>query len=205
MLWLVRPRLAVCGHIHESRGAEIIKWDLDSPDVEHREAGSEQWVDPGRGNKKMSFLDLTKKGGRPIANNGPISGDDGLEKHDPGPSRTGPTGSLATQSLQYEYQTPWSIATTAAPDTFQRGLSHAKSSFFTVPKESSIPATVGQSDIPLSSRCDLQVLSNRLGRKETCVVNAAIMASSWPHKGASGKKFNKPIVVDIDLPVWTKQ
>jgi hypothetical protein len=27
------------------------------------------------------------------------------------------------------------------------------------------------------------------------------MSSSWPH-GAGGKKFNKPIVVDIDLPVW---
>ena len=41
-----------------------------------------------------------------------------------------------------------------------------------------------------------------VGREETCVINAAIMASSWPHKGKDGKKYNKPIVVDVDLPTW---
>ncbi|OKL60308.1 hypothetical protein UA08_04136 [Talaromyces atroroseus] len=37
-------------------------------------------------------------------------------------------------------------------------------------------------------------------RKETCIVNAAIMAKSWPYVG--GKAFNRPIIVDINLPVW---
>jgi hypothetical protein len=37
-------------------------------------------------------------------------------------------------------------------------------------------------------------------RQETCVINAAIMAKSWPHVG--GKQFNRPIVVDVNLPVW---
>lgn len=37
-------------------------------------------------------------------------------------------------------------------------------------------------------------------RKETCIVNAAIVATSWPHRG--GKRFNAPIVVDLELPVW---
>lgn len=36
-------------------------------------------------------------------------------------------------------------------------------------------------------------------RKETCIVNAAIMATSWPYKG--GKQFHSPIVVDLNLPV----
>lgn len=36
-------------------------------------------------------------------------------------------------------------------------------------------------------------------RKETCIVNAAIMATSWPHRG--GKRFSSPIVVDLELPV----
>jgi len=51
-------------------------------------------------------------------------------------------------------------------------------------------------------RCGLESLTGRMGRKETCVINAAIMASSWPHKGNGGKRFNKAIVVDIDLPVF---
>ncbi|KAK8199047.1 Metallo-dependent phosphatase-like protein [Phyllosticta capitalensis] len=38
---------------------------------------------------------------------------------------------------------------------------------------------------------------SRLGRRETCVINAAIMAQSY---GRGPKRFNKPIVVDIDLP-----
>ncbi|KAK1826790.1 Metallo-dependent phosphatase-like protein [Podospora conica] len=37
------------------------------------------------------------------------------------------------------------------------------------------------------------------GRRETGVVNCAIMATNWPHIG--GKKTRKPIVVDLDLPV----
>lgn len=41
----------------------------------------------------------------------------------------------------------------------------------------------------------------RLRRKETCVVNAAIMASSWSQHTWRGKSYNKPIAVDIDLPL----
>ena len=55
--------------------------------------------------------------------------------------------------------------------------------------------------MPPSGRCDLEALSQRMGRKETCIINAAVMASSWPHKGVNGRKYNKPIVVDIDLPI----
>ena len=64
------------------------------------------------------------------------------------------------------------------------------------------PATRGQGGLPTSQRSDLEALCGRMGRRETCVINAAIMASSWAHKGSGSKKYNKPIVVDIDLPVW---
>lgn len=39
-----------------------------------------------------------------------------------------------------------------------------------------------------------------LGEDETCVVNAAILKSRHPHR--EGKQFNRPIVVDVELPVW---
>lgn len=28
------------------------------------------------------------------------------------------------------------------------------------------------------------------------------MATSWPYKSKNAQKYNKPIVVDLDLPVW---
>ncbi|KAK4100136.1 Metallo-dependent phosphatase [Parathielavia hyrcaniae] len=55
----------------------------------------------------------------------------------------------------------------------------------------------------LGADCEMPGQTNtgvRAGRRETCVVNCAILATGWPHTG--GKRFNKPIVVDIDLPVW---
>lgn len=58
----VRPKLHLCGHCHEGRGAEIVRWDADDDEVQH-------WQDPGRGSKKMSLLDLTsKKGGEAVIN-----------------------------------------------------------------------------------------------------------------------------------------
>ncbi len=58
-------------------------------------------------------------------------------------------------------------------------------------------------DPETSVRCDREALRGRMGRRETCVVNCAIMANSYPHFG--GKKFNKPIVVDVDLPAWVEK
>ncbi|KAF3345123.1 Ankyrin-1 [Verticillium dahliae VDG2] len=60
--------------------------------------------------------------------------------------------------------------------------------------------TRGLGGDPSSARSDGEALAGRLGRLETCVVNCAIMAKSYPHVG--GRKMNKPIVVDLDLPVW---
>lgn len=98
-LWRVRPLLAVCGHVHEGRGAEVVRWG-DGVGEEEESVG---WSDPGAGNGRMSLLDLTGRKGKAL-------------------------------------------------------------------KEG----------------------------KETCIVNAAVMARSWP----GPKSYNKPIVVDVELPVW---
>lgn len=60
-LWRVRPALHICGHCHEGRGAEVLRWsDDESKPVESVRA----WEDPGAGTKKQSLLDLTNmKGG----------------------------------------------------------------------------------------------------------------------------------------------
>ncbi|KAG6180879.1 hypothetical protein E4U27_002603 [Claviceps purpurea] len=103
-LWRVRPKLAVCGHIHDGRGAHRVVWDKVSGSGRFAEKSVSVWSDPGAGSNKLSLVDLTGK-----------------------------KGSL-------------------------------------------------------------------LGEDETCVVNAAILKSRYPHR--EGKQFNRPIVVDVELPVW---
>lgn len=49
----VKPFLHVCGHCHEGRGVDIVRWGPgETEDV------VEQWVDTGIGNKKQSLVDL---------------------------------------------------------------------------------------------------------------------------------------------------
>ncbi|TWU74334.1 hypothetical protein ED733_006034 [Metarhizium rileyi] len=99
-LWRVRPRLAVCGHIHAGRGSQRVTWGREESFSTTR---ATSWEDPGAGSNKVSLVDLT-----------------------------------------------------------------------------------GRKD-------------SLLEEGQTCVVNAAIMKSSFPHVG--GKQFHKPVVVDINLPV----
>ncbi|TVY71271.1 putative rhamnogalacturonate lyase C [Lachnellula suecica] len=166
-LWRVRPKLAICGHVHEGRGAEIVRWDLDHSNIKYKEASVERWEDPGRGNKKMSLVDLSSRGRRGINNDGSR----GHGENIPLSESTGTSAANITEDSS------------------------------AVPAETLAAAIRGQGGIPPSKRCDNEALSGRLGRRETCIINAAIMASSWPH-GSGGKKFNKPIIVDIDLPTW---
>lgn len=68
-----------------------------------------------------------------------------------------------------------------------------------------MPLSESQTKMPLDTydgiamKNDFAAIAGRMGRRETCVINASIMASSWQHRG----RYNKPIVVDIDLPIWT--
>lgn len=181
-LWRVRPRLAVCGHVHEGRGAERVRWDLGSSNLKYKEEKVEPWEDPGHENKKLSIVDLTSKSGRVLDNDGSIG------------QMSVPIPNMKTS------QTP---PPTSPGSQTQSAISQMTTNLLAVPAEILPAATRGQGGCPPSLRCDLEALSGRLGRRETCIVNAAIMASSWPH-GSGGKKYNKPIVVDIDLPTWEK-
>lgn len=51
---------------------------------------------------------------------------------------------------------------------------------------------------PLSQPALRTAPSDRSQRLETCIVNASFMASNY----GAHKEFNKPVVVDLDLPVW---
>lgn len=165
-LWRVRPKLAVCGHVHEARGVERVRWDiLGTSGAPYSELGVDRWEDPGAGpgNNKMSLVDLTSRGGKE-----PLD-------HDGSPLRRGWPADRRAQNNVCQY---FDDDNTALPGFGTRGVG-------------------GNPDF--SVRCDVRALSCRMGRRETCMVNCAIAATNWPHTG--GKKFNKPIVVDLDLPI----
>lgn len=170
-LWRVRPKLAVCGHVHEGRGAERVRWDiLGTSAAPYTELGVDRWDDPGtgQGNNKMSLVDLTSRGGeRPLDN-----------YDDPPARREAREGSREQGGGAGDHSANTMATVTALPGCGTRGVGGNPN---------------------LSVRCDRAALCCRMGRRETCVVNCAIAATNWPHTG--GKKFNKPIVVDLDLPI----
>lgn len=174
-MWRVRPRLAICGHVHEGRGVERVYWDLRNKFVRYKEMpNTYQWNDPGVGNQKNSLVDLTAKGGMPLNNDG-SNVSSSSSSSPPGPGVRMTDGSATTTAAGATME---SVTEGAEPGIGIRGLSGD----------------------PTSARSDQVALSERLGRKETCIVNCAIQATSYPHSGP--RRLHKPIVVDIDLPVW---
>ena len=224
-LWRVRPRLAICGHVHEGRGAERILWDLDAPNITYKENHTLQWIDPGQDNKKQSIIDLTFIGGADLDNT--AVGDE-TQKLVPVPGHypyISPSRRLPTSNPSMAFKSRIQSSTMAAPPVSNECIAAAAlvssigpqptewlSSYNpTVTNEASsvsdaiegaVTGTRGHGGIPISGCYDAEVLSGRMGRKETCVINAAIRASSWSPRRTVGKQFNKAIVVDIDLPVW---
>jgi hypothetical protein len=62
LLWKVRPLLHICGHVHEGRGVDRVRWNPES----YGEPSVEKWEDPGKSNKKLSVVELSAKGLHPL-------------------------------------------------------------------------------------------------------------------------------------------
>ncbi|CDM33338.1 hypothetical protein DTO013E5_9082 [Penicillium roqueforti] len=184
-LSLIRPHLAVCGHVHEGRGYERVRWrgkltntgteretetetQLESDSVDQVTRG----ILPPMGSNKQSLVDLTGKRDQRIDNEG--FSYPGQRQHDL--AETQPVSSASPGS-----ESSASILEMAGPRN----------------SPSAHPSLGTGSHGPSKRGFDygLQTL-----RKETCIVNAAVVSTSWPHQG--GKRFNSPIVVDLELPVW---
>ncbi|KAI1114273.1 Metallo-dependent phosphatase-like protein [Nemania sp. NC0429] len=173
-LWRVRPRLALCGHIHEARGAERVRWDLGSRHARYAELGRTPWRDPDPESERNALVDLSAKGGAPLDNDGSAClSSEGLDDY--GDQRHG--SERGNTGAEGEGGSGGAIA--------YPGI-----------------GTLGLGEDPDSARSDRVALAGRLGRKETCIVNCAIQHSSYPHAGRGPRRLNKPIVVDLDLPVW---
>lgn len=211
-IWRVRPRLHVCGHVHESRGAEVIRWDLSQRNLKFKEESTTVWNDPGAGekNKKLCVVNLTAKGGANLDNDGARGDWVGEAATEEEVGRKRRRTAKFTSALAYQ---PPSLPVRAKMEgkkkdkgkpKLQEGLGQLVGALAAVPEPKLPLATIGQGGVPPSGRCDLEALSGRMGRRETCVVNCAISGYSHGSEGRrrGGKVFNKPIVVDLELPVW---
>lgn len=224
-LWRVRPRLAVCGHVHEGRGAERILWDLESPHVQYKELDTRYWVDPGRDNKKQSLLDLSASGGLPLDNSDDLEQENLLgaslcpdDPDEPEQKWCRPWRSrfgLATSSREPISDSRIPAATTSHEVSPLIPDRHLTQGDMTRPSSStsdphvawnathSSPDAANATDgTVVSAGLDLSAVTGRKGKRETCVVNAAIVAAGWRRGTGQVKKYNKAIVVDLDLPVW---
>ena len=223
-LWRVRPQLSICGHVHEGRGSDLVTWDLDCPNIAFKEKFKTTWVDPSVGTKKQALLDLTAKGGVPI--DWSCGQEGGKELGEPSAFSAGNSPSKlkveVMASPASSISDPTKKASIARKSSLSALLSRSGSTKSirgvnqilrdaegtetseagdTVVKAGA--AIRGRGGSPSSGRSDREALVGRLGRKQTCVINAAIMATSWPYKGYGSERYNKPIVVDVDLPVWS--
>ncbi|KAI9045759.1 metallophosphatase domain-containing protein [Aspergillus affinis] len=169
----VRPLLAVCGHVHESRGFERVRWSQSSasssissnarPEASDNQDQVVKGELPVPGSKKQSLVDLTGRKAQRLDNHGCAM----VKAKMPSSQDTlYPSCPMDDQPLPRP----------RAPGQKQHS-------------PSSCPQSAKQT-------------TPRPLRRETCIVNAAILATSWPHRG--GKRFHAPIVVDLELPTWTK-
>ncbi|KAJ3576118.1 hypothetical protein NPX13_g3805 [Xylaria arbuscula] len=69
-LWRVRPRVALCGHIHEARGVERVQWNIKTTNKRYAVRTRTPWQDPNPDSGKNALVDLTMKGGMPLDNDG---------------------------------------------------------------------------------------------------------------------------------------
>ena len=201
-LWRARPSLAVCGHVHEGRGVERVVWDMHAPHSNFKEEDVGCWVDPGVGNKKQCMVDLSSRSPQPLQGINQIQKAISGTKKPKGPLMKCWTWKSEIRGLHSEQCSSPAIDEThldkTAVGVVGTGATLQQSCLL---DEKGQPAVLEDRVRKLTTdRPNTDALQGRLGRRETCVVNAAIMATSWPHKAVNGSKYNKPIVVDLDLP-----
>ncbi|KAF2449849.1 hypothetical protein P171DRAFT_427982 [Karstenula rhodostoma CBS 690.94] len=186
----VRPMMSVFGHIHEARGVERVRWNVESPGNGSLTEGVEVWEDPGTG-KKQSMVNLTAKGRRPLANRSGLTRQMCSPEHlarnkRPGGGLSGVPG--VTQPSEIN-STSWDEGVAGevrggAKFLLGGAIEHRQG--------------VGSGGVGSVDEHEPDVEADE--RRETVMINAAFLG---PHHLKT--TFNKPIVVDVDVPVWVTE
>jgi hypothetical protein len=196
----VRPMLSVCGHIHEARGVERVRWNTLSPKNDLTPKNNlnfveavEVWQDPGVGGNKQSLVNVSAKGGRRLDNGSRLTRQMRLPTSLIQSVEGGGCGGQPAAAVPGILQ-PSTFNSTSRPTDSEAG-------------EERVKAVAGGA---LEYRRGSAVSDNRLEseefhvddveRNETVMINAAFLGPRIPGKPM---QFNKPIVVDVDLPVWS--
>jgi hypothetical protein len=188
-LYRVRPMLSVFGHIHEARGVERVRWNNVIPENGCLEEGVVIWKDPGAGTNKQSLVDLTQKGGRPLDNSSALTRIPGFPMRGNGGNGGKPDEADVLQ--------PGIHNSTSCLEGVANSEARAKAM-----SEVTIACRQGlrlHSDIGLIAEPDVDSDERRRVRRETVMVNAAFRGP----RSADPKTTNKPVVVDVDFPVWS--
>jgi hypothetical protein len=206
----VRPKLSVCGHIHEGRGVERVMWKrlpihptsstndtslvgtvVDDGLVE----SVEDWKDPGAGNKKLSLVDLTGKTGRRLGNAG------WLTRHVVPESLRGLFGGHPDAGPGSEGRQPDFGKANSTSSLEDIALIHQEDEAgMWRKKDGGAVEWRGRSDVGLEDvGLKVDMAAVRGGRKETVMINAAFLG---PRIIGKAMEFNRPVVVDIEMPVW---
>jgi hypothetical protein len=205
----IRPVMHVCGHIHDARGVERVQWTSPSSHTTPPSSSSAadtlclvdsttQWTDPGKGNKKMALVDLTAKG---WAMDNSARG---------GVTRHGLSDSLRERldrqpdAAVVEYQPgaaklatePSSLTDSALLDASEAGVECVWRRKAGGAIECRCACDVGRSVVDAHS----PTTTSTGQRMETAMINAAFLGQRVENKAS--KTFNKPIIVDVELPVW---
>lgn len=198
-LGAVRPMLNICGHIHAGRGVERVRWRTTPGHDESLEEAVEHWTDPGIGNKKLSLLDLTSKSGRALGSVKPQTRQrrpDSLEEE---------YGSLpdAFQRLNDRAGQPASGDQNLIPTSSltKVALYEDKALWGKEPGSAvRAPSDIGRDEAAIDCKGPERSLPMAVEqRSETVVINAALLG---PRVAGRAIGVNKPIVVDVELPVW---
>jgi hypothetical protein len=173
--------------MHEGRGAEIVKWHSGLPTAKFLEESVEYWEDPGGGvgNRKQSLVNLTV------------------------PSPNSPVNNITLATRRLAINAAFSgegkgvlpsgeeVGRLADVDSYRKSLKANLGGG----KKATLRGLAERSEKDGGSKGVVYSGGEAEaghGRGETCVVNASILANSW----GGPKRYNKPIVVDINLPVW---
>lgn len=197
-LAVVRPSLHVCGHIHEARGVERVLWSPSR--IDSLVQSVEYWQDPGSGNKKLSLLDLTAKSGRPLGNSVVATRQiksDLLQGSPRGQPCLSKPDQEVLQPDEDNLNSTSSSDLSLTEDALQKSEARGKMGDSGV-VEQKCGVDAARAALPGDSG-NLSRSSRYENRIESVIINAAFLG---PRLNGRTTGTNKPIVVDIDLPVW---